>query len=309
MISRYFTGRLLSRVPPGRSRAGALDTAQRFFRIDVEIGTGGSDQGHPTIEEMTMEKITSADGTTLAVDRVGSGPALVLVGGAFNDRDTVAGAAAALAGSYAAWTYDRRGRGESGPVGPWPGGEAGVAAEIADLAAVVDAAGGDAVLVGHSSGAQLVLEAVARGLPARRVVAYEPPYVVSGRTPAGTDLADRLATLPPAEATVLFLTEGVGVPAEVVEGMAGTPEFGFMQRTAHTLSYDSALGRVSTLAGLARITAPTLVLDGGASPDWMRAAAAAVAAAVPGATYRTVPGEDHAILRRPEVFAAEISRG
>jgi pimeloyl-ACP methyl ester carboxylesterase len=256
-----------------------------------------------------MEKIPSADGTVLAVDRTGSGPAVVLLGGAFNDRSTVAGVAAALSGTHTAWSYDRRGRGESGPVGPWPGAEAGVAAEIADLAAVVEAAGADAVLVGHSSGAQLVLEAVARGLPARRVVVYEPPYVVSGRTPAGADLADRLAALPPAEATVLFLTEGVGVPPAVVEGMAGTPEFGFMQQTAHTLCYDSAVGRVSTLAGLARVSAPTLVLDGGASPDWMRAAAAAVAAAVPGAAHRTVPGEDHAILRRPEVFAAEISRG
>ena len=63
------------------------------------------------------------------------------------------------------------------------------------------------MLVGHSSGAQLVLEAVARGLPARRVVVYEPPYVMPGRTPPGADLADRLATLPPPEATVLFLTE------------------------------------------------------------------------------------------------------
>jgi len=130
-----------------------------------------------------------------------------------------------------------------------------------------------------------------------------------GRAAVGTDLADRLATLPAAEATVLFLTEGVGVPAEEVEGIAAGPEFGFMQQTAHTLSYDSALGWVSTLPGLARITAPTLVLDGGDSPDWMRAAAAAVAATVPGAVYRTVPGEDHGILRRPEVLAAEISRG
>jgi pimeloyl-ACP methyl ester carboxylesterase len=260
------------------------------------------------MEETTMEKITSADGTTLAVDRTGSGPALVLVGGAFNDRSTVAGAAAALSGSYTAWTYDRRGRGDSGPLGPWPGGEAAVDAEIADLAAVVAAAGGDAVLVGHSSGAQLVLEAVARGLAARRVVAYEPPYIVSGRTPPATDLADRLATLPPPEATVLFLTEGVGVPAGVVEGMVGSPEFGFMQQVAHTLPYDAALGRVAALPGLERVPVPTLVLDGGASPEWMRAGAAAVADTVPGAAYRTVPGEDHAILHRPEVFAAEISR-
>ena len=130
-----------------------------------------------------MEKITSADGTTLAVDRTGSGPALVLVGGAFNDRSTVAGAADALAGSYTAWTYDRRGRGDSGPLGPWPGGDAAVEAEIGDLAAVVAAAGGDAVLVGHSSGAQLVLEAAARGLPARRVVAYE--CSTAGTAPSG----------------------------------------------------------------------------------------------------------------------------
>jgi pimeloyl-ACP methyl ester carboxylesterase len=260
-------------------------------------------------EEMTMEKITSADGTLLAAEPTGSGPAVVLVGGAFNDRSTVAGTAAVLAGSHTAWTYDRRGRGDSGPIGPWPGAEAAVDAEIADLAAIVEAAGGDAVLVGHSSGAQLILEAVARGLPARRVVAYEPPYVVSGREPVGADLADRLAALPPAEAAVLFLREGIGLPAEVVDGMAAGPEFGFLQQLAHTLPYDAAFTRVSTLAGLARVSVPTLVLDGGESPAWMRAGAAATAAAVPGAAYRTVPGEDHAILHRPEAFAAEISRG
>jgi pimeloyl-ACP methyl ester carboxylesterase len=258
---------------------------------------------------MTMEKITSADGTVLAAERMGSGPAVVLVGGAFNDRGTVAGTAGALAGSHTAWTYDRRGRGESGPLGPWPGAEAAVDAEIADLAAVVEAAGGDAVLVGHSSGAQLVLEAVARGVPARRVIAYEPPYIVSGRDAVPADLADRLAVLPPAEAAVLFLREGVGLPAEVVDGMAAGPEFGFLQQLAHTLPFDAALGRVSTPAGLGGIAVPTLVLDGGASPAWMRAGAAATAAAVPGAAYRTVPDEDHAILHRPEVFAAEISRG
>ncbi len=108
---------------------------------------------------------------------------------------------------------------------------------------------------------------------------------------------------------MLFLTEGVGVPAEVVEGTAGSPEFGFMPRVAHTLPYDAALGWVAALPGLARITAPTLVLDGGASPAWMRAGAAAVASTVPGATYRTIAGEDHAIRHRPEVLAAAISRG
>jgi pimeloyl-ACP methyl ester carboxylesterase len=256
-----------------------------------------------------MEKITSADGTALAVERTGSGPAVVLVGGAFNDRSTVAGTAAALAADHTAWTYDRRGRGDSGPLGPWPGPAAAVDAELADLAAVLDAAGGDAVLVGHSSGAQLALEAAARGLPVRRVVAYEPPYVVSGREERGSDFADRLAALPPAEATALFLREGVGLPAEVVEHMSGSPEFGFMQGLAHTLPYDAAMSEVVTLPGLARIAVPVLVLDGGSSPESMRSGAKAAADAVPGAAYRTVPGEDHAILHHPDVFAAEIRRG
>jgi pimeloyl-ACP methyl ester carboxylesterase len=261
-------------------------------------------------EETTMETITAADGTTIAAERTGSGPAVVLVGGAFNDRSTVAGTAAALAADHTAWTYDRRGRGGSSRLGPWPGAGAAVDAEIADLAAVLAAAGGAAVLVGHSSGAQLALEAAARGLPMSRVVAYEPPYVVAGTRPEpGADLADRLATLPPAEATALFLHEGVGLPAEVVDSMAGSPEFGFMQTLAHTLPYDSALGGVASLPGLARIAVPTLVLDGGESPDWMRAGAAAAAAAVPGAAYRTVPGEDHSILHHPEVFAAALRAG
>ena len=256
-----------------------------------------------------MEKITSADGTALAVERTGSGPAVVLVGGAFNDRGTVAGTAAALAADHTAWTYDRRGRGDSGPLGPWPGPQVAVDAEIADLAAVLAAAGGDAVLVGHSSGAQLALEAAARGLPLRRVVAYEPPYVVSGRGPRGADFADRLAALPPAEAVALFLREGVGLAEEVVQGMSGSPEFGFMRAMAPTLPYDAAMSQVVTLDGLARIAVPVLVLDGGDSPEWMRTGAAAAAAAIPAATYRTVPGEDHAILQRPEGFAAEIRRG
>jgi pimeloyl-ACP methyl ester carboxylesterase len=59
-----------------------------------------------------MPTVESTDGTTIAYDRRGSGPPVVLVGGAFNDRGTVAGLAEALAPSCTAYTYDRRGRGE-----------------------------------------------------------------------------------------------------------------------------------------------------------------------------------------------------
>jgi pimeloyl-ACP methyl ester carboxylesterase len=84
-----------------------------------------------------------------------------------------------------------------------------------------------------------------------------------------------------------------------------------MLAIAPTLAYDTAIcGPGSALPAdrLAAITVPALVLDGGDSPEWMRAGAAAAAKAVPGAGYETVPGEDHAILRRPEAFAAALGQ-
>jgi pimeloyl-ACP methyl ester carboxylesterase len=257
-----------------------------------------------------MHTITSADGTTLAAEQTGSGPAVVLVGGAFNDRGTVAGLARALAPDRTAWTYDRRGRGASGPLGPWPGRAEAVRREIEDLAAVVAATGASVAVVGHSSGAILALEAAAAGVPMRAVVAYEPPYVLPGTRPvAGADLADRLVAAEPADAVALFLTEGVGVPAEMVAMIAGSPDYPGMVAIAPTLAYDTAIcgpGSALPAERLGRISVPALVLDGGDSPEWMRAAAAAAAAAIPGAAYETVPGEDHAILQRPEVFAAAL---
>lgn len=247
---------------------------------------------------------TSADGTPLAVSAAGTGPAVVLVGGAFNDRSTVAGLAAALAPWFTVLRYDRRGRGESGDTPP-----AAVERELEDLAAVLAHAGGRAHVVGHSSGAVLALEAAARGVAIDRLVAYEPPYVVGDREPVPTDLLDRLRALVAAgrrsDAVALFLTESAAVPGFAVEGMRGSPEWSWMEALAPSLPYDVALfppGQGLPVERLGRVRVPTLVLDGGASPAWLRGAAAAVAAAVPGAVARTVPGEDHGVLHRPEAL-------
>lgn len=256
-----------------------------------------------------MQTVRSADGTPIAVELTGSGPAVVLIGGAFNDRTTMTGTAAALP-DVAAVTYDRRGRGDSGPLGPWPGPAAAVDAELADLAAVLELTG-PAVVVGHSSGAALALEAALRGLPVTRLALYEPPYVLPGTrdvVPAD-DLADRLAELPPREAVATFLREAVGLPAGDVAAMASGPMFDGMTPLAPTLPYDSALvGAGGVPERLAGIAVPTLVLDGSVSPDWMRAGSAATAKAIPGARHQTVPGQDHAILHWPEVFAGVLRR-
>ena len=121
-----------------------------------------------------MIRVTSADGTPIACDRSGAGPAVILVDGAlcrraFGPSKKIADA---LSHAFTVYTYDRRGRGDSGDTTPYA-----TAREVEDLAAVIAHAGGSAALVGLSSGAALALEAAASGLPVTKVVAYEPPYV------------------------------------------------------------------------------------------------------------------------------------
>ena len=277
-----------------------------------------------------MQTITSADGTPLAVTSAGTGPAVILVGGAFNDRSTVAGLAAALAPSFTVLRYDRRGRGDSGDTPPVAGaasaagavgglGAAGVVGaverEVEDLAAVIAHAGGTAHVFGHSSGAVLALEAAARGVPVDRLVAYEPPYVVGDRSAPAADLPDRLGELLAAgrrdDAVALFLTESAGVPGFVVDGMRDAPEWAFLTALAPSLPYDVALfppGQGLPAERLGAVRVQTLVLDGGESPAWMRAAAAAVAAAVPGAVAETLPGQDHGVLHQPEALVPVLRR-
>src|SRR5438874_5151768 len=105
-----------------------------------------------------MNKIRSKDGTTIAFDQLGQGPAVILVCGGSVDRSSNAPLAALLAQHFTVFNYDRRGRGDSGDRAPYA-----VAREVEDLDAVIGAAGGSACVYGTSSGAALALEAAASG--------------------------------------------------------------------------------------------------------------------------------------------------
>jgi pimeloyl-ACP methyl ester carboxylesterase len=129
------------------------------------------------------------DGTEALLEL--NGPPVILIGGAFNDRTTVAALAAILAPHLTAVTYDRRGRGASGDRPTYS-----VEAEIDDLHSVINRVGGSASLFGHSSGAVLALEAAARGLPVNRLALYDPAFAIEGTRPRpGADIADRLAAI------------------------------------------------------------------------------------------------------------------
>jgi pimeloyl-ACP methyl ester carboxylesterase len=249
-----------------------------------------------------LETVRSADGTTIAVERAGEGPPVILAGGAFNDRTAVAGLAAVLSADFTAVTYDRRGRGASGDSDSYAAER-----EIEDLAAVISYAGGPPGVFGHSSGAVLALEAAARGVEVGKVAAYEPTWVIEGTRPRpGDDLADRVrALLDEGDrdgAVALFQAEAVCLPGEIIDGMRGSPMWGWFTGLAHTLPYDVILcgpGMRLPAGRLAGITAPVLAIGGGASPPWLPAAARAAADTVPGARYATLDGQDHGVLQQP----------
>ena len=262
--------------------------------------------------------VTSADGTRIAVSVTGSGPALVLVDGAMCHRGLgpMPDLARELADRFTVWTYDRRGRGESGPdrVTTLPADTA-VAREVEDLAAVVEAAGGRASVLGASSGAALALEAARAGLPVDRLFLYELPAVVDGtREPSDPRAVDRtramLADGDRDGAVRSFLGE-VGVPAPFLLLMRLMPAWRRMREIAHTLPHDYALtmphrrGLPFDPGFLAGVSQPAVVYAGGKSPEYMRNAQRALAAGLPRGEHVELPGQTHMI--KAKVLAPAVA--
>ncbi len=180
-----------------------------------------------------MEKVVSNDGTTLAFDQSGEGPAIILVVGAFNDRATGAPLARFLERHFTVFNYDRRGRGESGDTAPYA-----IEREIEDLDALIAQAGGSAFVFGYSSGATLALRAAAHGLAISRLALYDPPPSGSRAGQIAPQLAELIAADRRGDAVELFQTEAVGIPAAVVAQLRNAPFRPYLEKMAHTLVYE-----------------------------------------------------------------------
>ncbi|WP_086767205.1 alpha/beta fold hydrolase [Streptomyces bobili] len=253
------------------------------------------------------KKTLSRDGTSLAYARAGQGPAVILVSGAMSTGGTVAPLAGLLAPHFTAFWYDRRGRGESGDTAPYA-----VQREVEDLAALIEAAGGEAALYGVSSGGALALEAAAAGLPVSRVAVYETPFAdfseggAEERAAYTEHLTEALAHDRRGDAVELFLRL-TGLAEEMIQGARQSPMWPAMEGIAPTLAYDDAVmgdGLVPR-ERLASLDTPVLSLAGSASPDWLRRAARAVAEAVPEGTYRSLEDQTHMV--DPNVLAPVLT--
>lgn len=243
-----------------------------------------------------MSRVHSQDGTPIAFERLGEGPPVILVDGAFCSRafGPMPKLARLLATQFTVYVYDRRGRGRSGDTQPYR-----VEREQEDLAALIREAGGSASLLGLSSGAALALEAAAAGLNVRKVAAYEPPYVYEGAgAPVDHDPPIRrlLSQGDRGGAVKYFMRDMVGAPAPMVFLMQSMPwVWSKLKAVAHTLPYDVAVmnGFAIPRARFAAIAVPTLAMHGEKTPPPLQRAARAVADAVPHAFHRALPGQGH----------------
>jgi pimeloyl-ACP methyl ester carboxylesterase len=269
-----------------------------------------------------MKTAISRDGTPIAYEQLGSGPPLLLVDGAFCGRSfgPMPALAALLKERFTVVHYDRRGRGDSGG-----GGVYDVQREIEDLKALAEVVDGEPFIYGISSGAVLAARAIAGGVTARKLALYEPPLALDGtHQPQPQDFIKQIENHLDAgrrgEAVRLFM-KVVGMPGPVIFLMRMMPGFKGLKAVAHTLSYDFAILGDTQRGGplpeelkvtLGSVTAPTLTLAGGKSPDWLKHAASVVADHIGGARTALIPGQSHNLAAKaiaPVLVEFFISEG
>jgi pimeloyl-ACP methyl ester carboxylesterase len=243
-----------------------------------------------------MDTVNSRDGTTIAFDRMGEGPPVVLVCGGSVDRMSNAQLAQLLAADFTVFNYDRRGRGDSGDTQPYA-----VEREVEDIGAMIDAGGGEANLWGSSSGGALALIAAESGLPITKLAVWEPPFVPEGFPRPPEDQVAQYERMVAegrrGDAVEYFMAKVVGLPAEFVAQARSQPFWASQVALAHTLAYDARVMSDYTVptGRAAAVKIPTLVIAGGADFPWMRQAAQALADALPDGRTRFLEGQGHAV--------------
>jgi pimeloyl-ACP methyl ester carboxylesterase len=249
-----------------------------------------------------MYTVASADGTRIAYDRYGEGPALILVGGAMSYRKfkKFEQIATALSEHCTVINYDRRGRGDSGEAGP-----VSVQHEVDDIAALIDAAGGRASLWGWSSGGAVALRAAAADVGVEKLAVYETPFKTDPDAKHPTDdygarLEQIVAEGNPVRAAKHFMRNAIGMPRPLVAAMTLMPMFKTFAANGLTLPFDYAALGDHNMHGTplqaeewATVTCPTLVVYGAKTYPVLKHASLALADVLPDATLRELPGQNH----------------
>jgi pimeloyl-ACP methyl ester carboxylesterase len=270
--------------------------------------TAGSCNNHKKQDDMAHVK--SKDGTRIAFNKTGAGPAIIVVNGAlsyravYSDNPLVSG----LSKDFTIYTYDRRGRGESTDISAYS-----VEREIEDIETLINDAGGSAYLYGVSSGAALSLLAAARLGKAKvsKLALYEPPYVSNSEkdredfSNQGKHIDQLINKGNRGDATAFHFT-AIGTPPEALEKLRKSPEWPLMENVEHTLAYDYAIlndGAIPVNAAT-KATMPALVMYGEKSFDFMSNAAKNLSEIMPNAHWEMLKGQTH--QPSPEVIVTVL---
>lgn len=149
-------------VAEGMTTPDRAGTRPRIGAVNSESGSSAAGSA--------LGEVRSADGTTIGYQRVGAGPAVVLLHGAGQSSANLMRLARALSGAFMVYVPDRRGRSRSGPYGEFHG----LSTEIEDLSALLDACAASRVF-GLSAGAVIAIEAALVRPDITKLALYEPP--------------------------------------------------------------------------------------------------------------------------------------
>lgn len=241
----------------------------------------------------TSGTVRSSDGTTIAYQRLGQGPPLVVCHGAFAAAEDWMPFATELGATRTVYVYDRRGRGDS----PYASSDFAVDAEVDDLAAMVELAGPDTAILGHSFGGGCALSLAARNGLDAPVVVYEPRHSLDGPASGGhLGLVQRVIAEGDRDQAVRVICEEVlGLPAPAVEEFAQSPVWGRMLATVD--AFGQELRFLDTLTwqpgDLDDFTGPCWELVGELTPALPGERAGTLRSVVPGAQAVAVPGQSH----------------
>ncbi len=269
-----------------------------------------------------METVISKDGTSIAFDKTGTGPALVLVDGAFCSRDygVTPKLVPLLSGSFTVYSYDRRGRGESSDAEPYS-----VDNEIEDLKTIIEKAGEAPFICGFSSGAALLLLAMDKGIKASGIALFEPPYIIDHHentappADAGRRLTEFVRQGKRSLAVNYFMTDVMGMPGIMVFLFRcfGRSLWKRNESVAHTLPYEvTIMGNFSVPERIAAsINIPTLLIAGEKSSRNLKNAVEALSHLIPKSQIRILKDQGHNVSMKVlapcliDFFVNSVTRG
>lgn len=243
---------------------------------------------------MTEFAETSA-GDRIGFDRYGEGPGVIFIAGAGSSRATDATtsetARLAAAQGVQALVYDRLGRGDS-----HADGDLTLERELAAVAAAVDAVGGSALLVGHSSGCSIALAAADAGVAVTALALWEAPFwqFQGGAAPFERDFLRHLDAGDLEAAQVEYMRD---MPPEFLEQARAMPEWPQIAAGSRTYRADARslawVEEVEPAERFGAIAVPVLTMVGAQTFPGMTETAERLAAAIPSATFRVMPGAWH----------------